>query len=325
LLLSSLLLIGFSIAVKFHAGRRPVERAEFSLLSNPFSPTFNSASAEAHTNFIDRAPQEFEYSQSSLPGTRAETEFPLLVSCQAESSAPPEGAGLSRPEPVTYVSLMPVPVENCYQKRDPHLGDSPMWRTWKLLSLHAIFAASLASSPAFAQATKSDGQSTDQTKLTDAQKLEEVIKQLTDLKKTVADLRSDTGAIQKALDRLPTDLDLNAQVAKVTVGELRDQINQLKTEIQELRNRLRDNTRVSAFGPTDVAPPATGTIDLVNNYNAEMAIVLNRVSHRLLPGARERVPTPAGTFTYEVLGVTPRNSRFLAANNTYTIEVHPQP
>ena len=324
LLLSCLLLIGFSIAVKFQGRRRSADPAEFSLLSDPFSPRFNSTSAEAHTKFVDRAPQEFEHSLSSLAGTTAETEFPLLVSCRAES-APPEGERLSRLEPAAYVSLMPVPVENCYQKRDPHQGDSPMSRTWKLLSLHAILAASLASSPVFAQATKTDGQSTDQTKLTDAEKLTDIMNQLKELKKTVADLRSDTAAIQKAVERLPTDLDLNAQVAKVTVGELRDQINQLKTEIQEVRNRLRDGTRVSAFGPTDVAPPATGMVDLVNNYNSEMSIVVNRVSHRLPPGTRQRLPTPAGTFTYEVLGLTRPASRFLAANDTFTIEVRPQP
>ena len=187
-----------------------------------------------------------------------------------------------------------------------------MLRTWKLVAAHAIVGAAFVAPSAPAQENKNRDQ-----------KIDEIQLDVRDISKTITEMDKRIAAIQAALKDIETKTDLakNQQVA-----DLKDQIAQLRTVVDQLRPRLQDGSRVSAFGPpVDQAPPLTGRIQLVNQYPTMMSVTINRVSHRLMPSETEVVQVPAGTFSYEVLGVTPQRIRTVNANETFTVQIYPQP
>jgi len=126
LLLLILILFFLVAAARSLVSRRTSEPAEFSLLSCPSSSTFNSTSAEAQSEFTNRAPQRFDGTLSSLPAETATGDFPILVACQKETSALPEPDQLPMLKPAPVVALTLVPVENSYLKQETHQGASPM-------------------------------------------------------------------------------------------------------------------------------------------------------------------------------------------------------
>jgi len=195
-----------------------------------------------------------------------------------------------------------------------------MLRTWKLIGCNTILTTALVAAPSPAQ---TDGPASLTQKVDDIQKtLGEMRKELGELKTAMAPLAN----IQKGIEDLAANLKLKTEAAKFpSTDDLRDQISGLKTAMQELRDRLSDGTRISGFRPPEASAPApTARIELSNTYDREASIVVNGLSYRLLPGDRVVVPIAAGTFTYEVLNVTPLRTRSVAANSIFTIQVHPQ-
>jgi hypothetical protein len=196
-----------------------------------------------------------------------------------------------------------------------------MMRTWKLLGLNTVLATMLTVSPQAAGATAPPAE---------ADKLDAIQKQVDELKTSLADIKKSLGlleTINKRIDDLRAEANLGAQSARSQTDELKQQIAQLKTEMDGLRDRIASSTRVSAFAPSDTPPvAATGRVEIVNTYPADVTVAVNDRTYHIRPG-EQRVsdPIPAGSFTYEVLGVTGRNARLLAANKIFTIYVHPQP
>src|SRR5437764_1110703 len=76
--------------------------------------------------------------------------------------------------PILPAAMLEPVAENCYRLRDPHSGETPMMRTWKMLGLNTLLAALFAASPGFARDTSALS--------SDAEKLEGIQKQLNELK-----------------------------------------------------------------------------------------------------------------------------------------------
>jgi hypothetical protein len=196
-----------------------------------------------------------------------------------------------------------------------------MTRTWRLLGLNTLLATMLTTAaPTVAVAAPP----------TDADKLDAIQKQVDDLKASLADIKKSLAlleTINKRIDDLRAESNLGAQTARSQADDLKQQVAQLKTEIDTLRDRLGSATRVSGFAPSDTAPAAgTGRVEMINTYPGDITVTVNDRAYRLRPGEQTlSEPIPAGSFTYEVLGITPRNSRLVAANRVFTIHVHPQP
>ena len=131
------------------------------------------------------------------------------------------------------------------------------------------------------------------------------------------------------MDGLKAESNLSTQQVKSQIKDLNELISLLRADVQALRNRLPDSSRVSAFPPSsDTGPsPAMARVEMVNTYLQPVSIVINnRRSYQLAPDERRLSdPIPAGSFTYEVLGVTPPVTRTVAADKTFTVWVHPQP
>lgn len=68
-------------------------------------------------------------------------------------------------------------------------------------------------------------------------------------------------------------------------------------------------------------PRPEGKIQLINDWQAPVRVVVDGVTYDLPVGARKVVTKPEGSFTYEVIGIKPRVTRYLVAEEGYTIRV----
>jgi len=221
---------------------------------------------------------------------------------------------LSVPEPA---------LEPCYLIRDPHRGDTPMKRTWKMLGVNTLLAALLTAGPSPGQAKGpgSDGQKSDgiPKPTSESKKLDDIQSQLEELKKEVKKAGAALADIRRDLRGREIDANVRDQSTLSQINELRDEIGRLRAEIDGLRRRPPATTREAGSAPVDTA---TGRVEMVNTYPTEVGIVVNGRTYRVRPGEiRVTEPIPTGTFTYEVLNYAPQRTRTLAANKTYTIVV----
>jgi hypothetical protein len=340
LLLTALLLSLLCLVMTIPKRPTPGAAVEFALLSDRSSPNLNSTSAEAplrsgvpqaeegspDTSGADVSPPVMTQVRQSAdsevgPAVANPTENPALLV--------PERLAAPAPEPVSpppaelprqlageeSLPILPAAVlepvrEDCYPVRDSHQGDTPMMRTWKMLGLNTLLAALFAATPGLGSNTSGP--------LSDAEKLDELQKQLNELKNSLAE-------VKKTLGDIRTDANLGAQKAQSQIGDLSNQVTQL---LDSLRNRTSMSTRIAASPPLDTGPPAgTARIEMANTYSQPVSVVINnRRSYPLQPGERRLSdPIPAGSFTYEILGVTPMVTRTVAADKVFTVWVHPQP
>src|SRR5262249_36953264 len=112
------------------------------------------------------------------------------------------------------------------------------------------------------------------------------------------------------------------------IADLNRQLSQLRVEIDNFRTLAPSTSRIASSPPPEIAPSAaTGRVEMINSYGQAVSVVLNnRRSYSLAPGERKLSdPIPAGTFSYEVLGLTPVLTRTVSADKLFTIWVHPQP
>jgi len=202
-----------------------------------------------------------------------------------------------------------------------------MMQNWKLLGWQMALAAALTMSPA--RAAQLDGPAPAEPDKTDA-----VVKQLQELKKALEDAEKRLKASIESLEtsgnlrfaKLQTDVeDMKKQLGQLSrlqadTDELKRQIAQLRQEFDGLRTRMQPT--ISGYGP---ATNGTGRIRLVNTFPDQMTVVVNDRAYRLAPGQTQLTdPLPAGNFRYMVLGVQPEmQNRLLAANETFTITIHP--
>ena len=188
-----------------------------------------------------------------------------------------------------------------------------MMRTWKMLGLNTLLAASLAAAPGLGSSSSSD-----------ADKLQEIQTQLKELKKAVTGL-------EDRIKEARSDSAAGGQRVQNQIKDLNDQLSLLRLEVENLRTRLPAAGRSSAYSPSSdggpVPTPATARVEMINTYSQPVSIVINnRRSYLLAPGERRLSDAiPAGAFTYEVLGIQPAVTRTVAVERTFTVWVHPQP
>jgi hypothetical protein len=302
LLLLTTLLLSLLCLVLIIPARSPIPaRAEFVLLSDASSSNLNdNTSAEAGTPQAVVEPSSPDATGTGLPPAPAEDALPV-----------------SPPAPVLKPALEP-----CYPIRDPHRGETPMLRTWKMLGLKTLLAALFTAAPALGSNTSGPP--------SDTEKLDEIQKQLNGLRTAVAEVKKTLDALSAQEEGKKTEANLGAQKVLSRFADLEKQISDLRADVEKLRNVPPPSTRSSAFGPAETATPlSTGMarVEMINSYGQPVSIVINNQRAYLLQPGERRLsdPIPAGTFTYEVLGVTPLVTRTVGADKLFTIWVHNQP
>jgi hypothetical protein len=188
-----------------------------------------------------------------------------------------------------------------------------MARIWNSTGLKTIVAALLTATPSLAQNTPP----------TEAEKIENIQKQLNSVKRTLEQIKT-------AVDAMP-DAQAEARAAiktlEVQVQSFREQVSLLRTELNALRTSPPVATRQSLSPPPEPIPaltPATARVEMVNTFPAEESVVVNHRTYRVAPGeVRLSDPIPAGAFSYEVLGVTAPRDRVVGVGQIYTVHIHP--
>jgi hypothetical protein len=359
LLLTALLLSLLCLVLTIRSRPPSPATAEFVLLSDPSSSNLNSTSAEAPAR--SPTPQavaqqgSLETAGSGSPGL----ESPPARAQLSESAGPevatpvrsppatpalevPQRMAAPTPEPVSpppaelprrlaaedSLPILPATVleparENCYAIHDPHPGDTPMMRTWKMLGLKTLLAALFAATPGLGSSTSGPP--------SDTEKLEEIQKQLNELKNSLAEVKKSLtglGILDERIKDVRTDSNVAVQKIQSQISDLNNQLIQLRSDLENLRNRPPSSTRIAASPPLDTAvTTGTARIEVMNTYSQPVSVVINnRRSYLLQPGERRLSdPVPAGSFSYEVLGITPMVTRTVAADKIFTVWVHPQP
>jgi hypothetical protein len=330
--LAALLLVLCTVLMLSRTPGRP-DPAGFGLLAEDSSSKLNNTSAEAP-----------DTPETPVPRSVVDNPSPNETSVPA----PPEK---DRREPST---LPPVDspavvggaeVEDGYSIRNPHRGDTPMMQAWKILGWQSLLAAALAGTPAAAE-DKPDPKEPSREPSKDS------VAKPVDLEQ----LRTELANIRKAMEQkteeseknLKTQIELLAAQTTTATKELQGDINRLKMdasasarEIAQLRQELEslrakellalrqeiDSLRKRFYEPGQppTAQPPLGRVQLINAYPDTMTVILNGRAYQLLPNETRMVSVPAGPFTYQVLRVhTDLQPRSLAANQTFTITVHPQ-
>lgn len=236
------------------------------------------------------------------------------------TSQPPEVAPSARPAQSREVSPPARPVGSDFRLRptDPGLtlkpggpaagqaaapapGDVPMLTANKLL-LSATLGAALAGTPTPAQDPKSNpaapGTGAEAVKKDDLADLKAT---LNGLKDDVARLKTVTKDADEAVfgkkdgKGAGADIGLLARFAK-----MEDDLKRFEETLKRIEGRLNEmaKTTTSGFGPT---APAKSFVRIVNDYQTDMTLILNRASHRLSPGEWKTVEVPPGSYTYELL------------------------
>jgi outer membrane murein-binding lipoprotein Lpp len=153
----------------------------------------------------------------------------------------------------------------------------------------------------------------------DARKLrddvEDLKKQLEELKTLVRGLRQDVDALPRQVPATRQSFSVPDSSSAKEVEEVKRQFDQLRAEIA--RSRPEGVVRYSNYGQAD-----TGRVHLENTFAGDVTIRVNGRAYRLFPGQATIVEVPAGTFTYEVLGVPGEwgvRTRSLRPDGDYTV------
>jgi hypothetical protein len=204
-----------------------------------------------------------------------------------------------------------------------------MWYRWTMPALIALLAAALSAAAAPADS--------DSLKLTDSQKIDRVLDQLKELKATVDEL----DGLRKELKSLQTKAELRDQTIQARIDLVNERINglegrikHLQSDVESLRTQATTSNRAAGYSGlgngTGAAPappplpPSAGTIRIHNTFPEQVSVVVDGVSHQLLPNETvDLAAHSAGAFTYEVLGIQGRRTVDLRPNETFTITVYP--
>lgn len=196
-----------------------------------------------------------------------------------------------------------------------------MTRTWTRLGFPALLAAALAASSARGQL---DGEP-DKTAaiLNQLKSVTATLKELDSLKALPKNLTELERTITDALASLEVNTNLRIGTVQRELNALKDQYTQLKQDIDALRNRLPARQPTTALYPPNGA--GTGRLRLVNTYLVPVSILVNGRVYQLTPGeTRFTEPLPAGSFSYEVLGIQEPRSRALSPGETFLVHVYPR-
>src|SRR5690242_7405732 len=199
---------------------------------------------------------------------------------------------------------------------------------WTMLALPALLAAALSAAAADSDTLKAQ---------TDSQKLDKVLDQLKELKATVDDLdnlRKDLKALQTKAELRDQTIQARIDLVNERINGLEGRIKQLQNDVETMRSQATTSNRPAGYsglgtgnGAAPTPPPlpsAAGTIRIHNTFPEQVSVVVDGVSHQLLPNETvDLAAHPAGAFTYEVLGIQARRTVDLRPNETFTITVYP--
>ncbi len=299
-----LLLVGLG-AVLAGWSSRP-ESANFDLLADPSSHKLDSTSVDKPDHSAPAISSDAGL-MAQGPAVSPIGDGPVVLEIPAPDLADSPG-----PYKVPDLPAETPPLQSAEQSPAPapisfdagtFRGDPPMMPTWKLLGYPAILAAALTTTPSSLSAGDDGKQQNSDTK-----------------KVTLEDLKESLNSIQKKLEEKKRTADL-----------LESKIAQLERDVASL---MRSRTTTANYPPNTAIAPSTGRIRLVNTWPEKITVFLNDRTFYVEPNREVTVADmPAGSFTYEILESRPDNSivqikekqpRALAANETFTIHVHPR-
>lgn len=131
--------------------------------------------------------------------------------------------------------------------------------------------------------------------------------------------RMDLEQIKGRLGKLETSL--SDQLGQNT--ELVAQINSLRNKLDDAERRIRES-RIVPQPATTPPTPAQGYVVLRNTYTTDVSIRVGGRVYRVPPGQTLSAdPQPAGSVTYEVLGIKGPDAVSMAPGQTVTITVYP--
>jgi hypothetical protein len=254
-----------------------------------------------------------------MPEPDLKPEPTVLIPVAGSAAAPEPLPSLTAPS--LNLNSFPAPEMSWdlgYSLPNSHRGDSPMISNWKMLGLETLLAGALAAAPAFPA-------DTDTGKAPD---LAAISKQIDEIKKAMltADVfKVSDEAIHKELAELRgkgINLDLKLVKSQEDIDALKKQLAQMQLDIDNLKNR--PTSQVSGYAPVP-ASQGYGQLRLINTYYDPMTIFVNGRAYVVRPNeTRITEPIAAGAFTYAVANVQGERTRNLIANETFTINIHPQ-
>ena len=336
-----------AVLAAWHGPFKP-DRAGFDLPAGPASSNVDNKGTGADEavppaalpELLDTLPQATEERPAAAPAGGHQSSKPPLIDLPPLPPAPP-----------------PREAPPSHSHRDLQPGERIMayLKTLRLpLALAAAFAAQpLAAADVEKQPTL-EQTAKDVKDLKDAQKkstdaLMEQLKKIETQLQGVESVRKDLGTLKSTVESLNTTLELSRQNAKSRAAELAETqglVKQLRADLEQaraqagkLQQQLMDQTarcdgltdqiaqlnRKVADGSRQAAriAEATGTIRLFNTYPMPVDIRVNdRVYHLDPNGSYVLASQPVGSFTYEVLGLSPPATRTLRPDRPYDLEVY---
>ncbi len=161
-----------------------------------------------------------------------------------------------------------------------------------------------------------------------------------ELSQKIANLQSEVTALKAQAARLEAQ-----QTVLADSWQLRAQIESLQGEVARLKDLLSSSERsLSGSSPSrlpsapgqrreslrpdpslrDETRLTTGALRLINQLTTIQEVRVNGVSYFLMPGEQIDVTVPAGTFTYQVVGIDPvPRTRSMVAGRVFTANIHP--
>src|SRR5262249_47685171 len=148
-------------------------------------------------------------------------------------------------------------------------------------------------------------------KQTDSQKIDEILRQLRDVKTTSDNVRAELDNLETREklrnQKLAQEIGERIERGRDSLGSLKGRIKRLQTDLAALRAQPSTSNRTANYpAPGNGAappPPGSTTIRLRNTFPEEVSVVVNGVSHRLMPGQTQDLFGQPGPFTYEIIGI----------------------
>jgi len=113
------------------------------------------------------------------------------------------------------------------------------------------------------------------------------------------------------------------ETAKAKIGSLETEVAKQNAVCDGLQAELAQVKKAGSSRPSASITEGTGTIRLFNTYGFPVKVRVNTRVYELDPGESYVLASqPVGTFTFEVLGLTPPTTRALTADRPYDLEVY---
>ncbi len=294
--------------------------------------------------------------QSAPPPLAPAPKAPAIELPPLPEAPPPPGPSDPNAPPLTLAPLLP-PAEPSELHRDLQRGDSTM-SALKNLGLPVALAAFLSAQPLATagdvekpptpEQTARDLKDLKQAQEKSFKELGDQLKLLNERLKSLDDVRKDIDGLKDSVQNINRELTLSAQAhnrtgqdleqlraqlkqarddlekARAQAGKMQDQImahsatcDALNAQISQLKKQLADGSRQAAR-----ITEGAGTIRLYNTSPLPADVVVNSRAHHLEPGESVTLANqPVGPFSYEVLGLAPRENVTLTADRPFEIEV----